>query len=62
MIPLLYMLFVGIPLCLVAVTIGLLACLTIVGLPFGITLIALGVKALSYPAPTRYQVRIAERR
>ena len=60
--PLLYTLFVGIPLCLVAVTFGLLACLTIVGIPIGISLIALGVKALSYPAPTRYQVRITERR
>ena len=60
--PLLYPLFVGIPLCLVAVTFGLLACLTIVGIPIGITLIALGVKALSYPAPTRYTVRITERR
>lgn len=57
-----YTLFVGIPLCLVAVTFGLLACLTIVGIPIGITLIALGVKALSYPAPTHYKIRITERR
>jgi uncharacterized membrane protein YccF (DUF307 family) len=60
--PILYTLFVGIPLCLIAVTFGLLACLTIVGIPLGITLIALGVKALSYPAPTRYDVRLYQRR
>ncbi len=54
----LYTLFVGMPLCLVAVTFGLLACMTIVGLPIGITLIAIGIKALSYPQPTRYDVRL----
>ena len=54
----LYTLFVGMPLCLVAVTFGLLACMTIVGLPIGITLIATGIKALSYPQPTRYDVRL----
>lgn len=43
---LLYHLFVGIPLCLVLVTAGLLFCLTILGLPVGLTLIAAGVKAL----------------
>jgi hypothetical protein len=52
------MLFVGLPLRLVAVTFGLLACLAIVGIPLGIDLIAMGVKGLSYPAPTRYEIRL----
>jgi uncharacterized membrane protein YccF (DUF307 family) len=43
---LLYHLFVGIPLCLGLVTLGLLLCLTILGLPVGLTLIAAGFKAL----------------
>ena len=42
----LYHLFVGIPLCLMLVTFGLLFCLTILGLPLGLTLIAAGFKAL----------------
>ena len=54
----LYTLFVGMPLCLVAVAFGLLACMTIVGLPIGITLIAMGIKALSYSQPTRHDVRL----
>jgi uncharacterized membrane protein YccF (DUF307 family) len=47
---LLYTLVVGIPLCLVAVTFGMFLCLTIVRLPFGLTLIALGFKSLA-PLP-----------
>jgi uncharacterized membrane protein YccF (DUF307 family) len=42
---LLYHLFVGFPLCLALVTVGLLFCLTILGLPVGLTLIAAGCKA-----------------
>ncbi len=38
--------FVGIPICFALVTFGLLFCLTILGLPLGLTLIAAGVKAL----------------
>lgn len=41
-----YHLFVGIPLCLGFVTVGLLFCLTILGLPVGMTLMAAGFKAL----------------
>ena len=41
-----YHLFVGIPLCMALVTVGLLFCLTILGLPVGLTLIAAGFKAL----------------
>jgi len=41
-----YHVFVGVPLCLAFVTMGLLFCLTILGLPLGLTLIAAGVKAL----------------
>jgi uncharacterized membrane protein YccF (DUF307 family) len=59
--PLLYTLFVGIPLCLLCVTVGLFLCCTIVFLPFGITFIALGLRALAYPAPTRYHIRIERR-
>ena len=41
-----YHLIVGIPLCMALVTVGLLFCLTILGLPVGLTLIAAGFKAL----------------
>ena len=43
---LVYHVFIGIPLCLMLVTAGLLFCLTILGLPFGLSLIAAGFKAL----------------
>lgn len=43
---LLYHLLVGLPTCLVLVTAGLLLCLTILGLPIGLTLMAAGFKAL----------------
>jgi len=43
---LLYHVFAGLPLCLGLVTVGLLLCLTILGLPIGLTLIAAGFKAL----------------
>ena len=42
----LYHLFVGVPAFLVLVTAGLLFCLTVLGLPIGLTLIAAGFKAL----------------
>lgn len=41
-----YHVFVGVPLCLVLVTMGLLFCLTVLGFPIGLTLIAAGFKAL----------------
>jgi hypothetical protein len=43
---LLYHLVVGVPVCVVLVTFGLLFCLTVLGLPIGLTLIAAGFKAL----------------
>ena len=55
---LLYTLFVGIPLCLFCMFLGVFLCCTIVFLPFGLTFFALGIKALSYPAPTRYTIHV----
>ena len=43
---LLYHLVVGVPACLVLVTVGLFFCLTVIGLPVGLTLIAAGFKTL----------------
>jgi uncharacterized membrane protein YccF (DUF307 family) len=43
---LLYHVFVGFPLCVAFMTVGLLLCVTIIGLPVGLALIAAGVKAL----------------
>jgi uncharacterized membrane protein YccF (DUF307 family) len=47
-----YTLFVGIPLCVGMVTLGLLLCATIIGLPAGLTCIALGFNVLTI-GPTR---------
>jgi uncharacterized membrane protein YccF (DUF307 family) len=44
---LLYALLIGIPLCAMLVTAGLILCATIIGIPVGITLIALGFKYLT---------------
>ena len=41
-----YHIFVGIPLCFFLVSAGLLLCLTLIGLPAGLTLMAAGFKAL----------------
>ena len=41
-----YILFIGIPLCAICMTIGVLLCLTIVGIPLGLTFFALGFKLL----------------
>jgi len=41
-----YHIFIGLPLCFALVSVGLLFCLTILGLPIGLTLIAAGFKAL----------------
>jgi uncharacterized membrane protein YccF (DUF307 family) len=43
---LLYVLFIGIPLCLICMTIGVLFCLTSLGIPIGLTFFALGFKLL----------------
>jgi uncharacterized membrane protein YccF (DUF307 family) len=37
-----YTLFIGIPYCLAMVTLGLLLCATVIGIPLGLTWIALG--------------------
>jgi uncharacterized membrane protein YccF (DUF307 family) len=42
----LYTLLVGVPLCVFCMTFGLLLCLTIIGIPVGLTMMALGVKVL----------------
>lgn len=49
---LLYTLFFGIPYCLAMVTVGLLLCATVIGIPLGLTCIALGFKGLTI-GPTR---------
>jgi uncharacterized membrane protein YccF (DUF307 family) len=51
----LYTLLIGVPYCVVMVSVGLLLCATIVGIPLGLTCIALGVKGLTI-APTRIHV------
>ncbi len=47
----LYTLFVGIPYCVLMVTFGLLACATIIGVPVGLTMIALGFKGVGVENP-----------
>jgi uncharacterized membrane protein YccF (DUF307 family) len=46
---LMYTLLIGIPLCATLVTAGLILCATIIGIPVGVTLIALGFKYLTLP-------------
>jgi uncharacterized membrane protein YccF (DUF307 family) len=48
----LYTLFVGIPYCVAMITLGLLLCATVIGIPIGLTCIALGIKGLTI-GPTR---------
>ena len=40
----LYVPFVGIPLCLMLMTFGLFLCLTVIGIPAGLVCFALGVR------------------
>jgi uncharacterized membrane protein YccF (DUF307 family) len=47
-----YTLSFGIPYCLAMVTVGLLLCATVIGIPIGLTCIALGFKGLTI-SPTR---------
>lgn len=51
----LYTLCFGIPFCLAMVTLGLLVCATVIGIPVGLTSIALGFKGLTI-GPTRTHV------
>jgi hypothetical protein len=46
---LIYTLVIRIPVCAALVTAGLLLCVTVIGLPIGLTLIALGFKYLTLP-------------
>jgi uncharacterized membrane protein YccF (DUF307 family) len=46
---LVYTLVIGIPLCAMLVTAGLILCVTIIGLPVGLALIGLGFKYLTLP-------------
>ena len=46
---LLYTLFVGFPLCLFCMCVGLLLCLTIIGAPLGFAVMALGAKYVTLP-------------
>jgi len=46
---LIYTLVIGIPLCAMLVTAGLIFCATIIGIPIGLTFIALGFKYLTLP-------------
>jgi uncharacterized membrane protein YccF (DUF307 family) len=46
---LMFTLFIGIRLCIMLVAAGLLLCLTIIGIPPGVTLMALGFKYLALP-------------
>ena len=48
----LYTVFFGIPYCLAMVTVGLLLCATVIGIPLRLTCIALGFKGLTI-GPTR---------
>lgn len=45
---LLYTLCVGIPLCFFCMVMGVFACCTIIGIPLGLTLFAIGNKALTW--------------
>jgi uncharacterized membrane protein YccF (DUF307 family) len=51
----LYTLCFGIPFCVAMVTVGLLLCATVIGIPVGTTCIALGIKGLTI-GPTRTRV------
>jgi Inner membrane component domain len=53
----LYTLVIGIPYCLVMVTVGLILCVTLIGAPLGIVFIALGVKGLTIQRPRYIIVR-----
>jgi uncharacterized membrane protein YccF (DUF307 family) len=46
---LLYTFLVGIPMCMCLVALGLFLCVTIIGIPAGLTAIALGFRYLALP-------------
>lgn len=51
---LLYVPFIGFPLCVMFMSVGLFLCLTIIGIPLGLSLMALGVKMLTLKPRPRY--------
>ena len=51
---LVYTTFIGIPACVVLMTIGVLFCVTIIGIPLGLTCFALGFKLVTLPPPRRW--------
>ena len=44
---LLYTVLVGIPLCVMLMAIGVVLCVTVIGIPFGLTCFALATKVLT---------------
>ena len=44
---LLYRLFIGIPACVMLMTVGTILCLTVIGIPLGLTCFALGFKIVT---------------
>jgi uncharacterized membrane protein YccF (DUF307 family) len=55
----LYTLFVGLPLSVMLFAFGLMLCLTVIGLPFGLALMALAAKVIALsprPVTTAYYV------
>lgn len=53
----LYTLFVGIPFCIAMCAVGTVLCVTIIGIPLGLTCFALGMKALTLTPRTKIVVR-----
>ncbi len=49
---------VGLPLCLMLMTIGCLLCMTVVGLPAGLVCLAAGFKVLTISSPRRTVVYV----
>ena len=47
---LLYTLLVGIPLCVLLMAVGMLFCLTVIGIPLGLTCFAPGFRLVTLPA------------
>jgi len=48
---LVYTLFVGIPACVMLMAVGTILCLTVIGIPLGLTCFALGFKVVTLPPP-----------
>lgn len=53
MVGFLYTVFIGVPACCACMAVGLMLCITVVGIAPGLTLMALGVKLLTLPPPRR---------